>query len=110
MALMIPFRSRATASAVCSQDMRRVGAAPWLDGTALDSFPAMSEDLKSKLRNDLVAVRKARNRLGTVVLTTLLSEVRNREIEVGEELDDEGIQAVVAKAIKQRRDSAEQML
>ena len=110
MAFMIPFRSRATASAVCSQDMRRVGATPWLDGTALDSFPAMSEDLKSKLRNDLVAVRKARNRLGTVVLTTVLSEVRNREIEVGEELDDEGIQAVVAKAIKQRRDSAEQML
>ena len=70
----------------------------------------MSEDLKSKLRNDLVAVRKARSRLGTVVLTTLLSEVRNREIEVGEELDDEGIQAIVAKAIKQRRDSAEQML
>ncbi len=76
----------------------------------MDSFPPMSEDLKSKLRNDLVAVRKARNRLGTVVLTTLLSEVRNREIEVGEELDDEGIQAIVAKAIKQRRDSAEQML
>ena len=48
--------------------------------------------------------------MGTVVLTTLLSEVRNREIEVGKELDDEGIQAVVAKAIKQRRDAAEQML
>jgi uncharacterized protein YqeY len=36
--------------------------------------------------------------------------VRNREIEVGEELEDEGIQVVVAKAIKQRRDAAEQML
>ena len=85
-------------------------AAPWLDGTFLDSFPAMSGDLKTRLRDDLVVVRKARNRLGTVVLTTLLSEVRNREIEVGEDLDDEGIQAVVAKAIKQRRDAAEQML
>ena len=76
----------------------------------MGSFPAMSEDLKARLRDDLVVVRKARNRLGTVVLTTLLSEVRNREIEVGKELDDEGIQAVVAKAIKQRRDAAEQML
>ena len=85
-------------------------AAPWLDGTAVGSFPPMSEDLKSRLRSDLVVVRKARNRLGTVVLTTLLSEVRNREIEVGEELDDEGVQTVVAKAIKQRRDAAEQML
>ena len=73
------------------------------------SFHPMSEDLKTRLREDLVVVRKARNRLSTVVLTTLLSEVRNREIEVGEELDDEGIQAVVAKAIKQRRDAAEQM-
>ena len=88
----------------------RAVAAPWLDGTFLDSFPAMSGDLKTRLRDDLVVVRKARNRLGTVVLTTLLSEVRNREIEVGEDLDDEGIQAVVAKAIKQRRDAAEQML
>ncbi len=88
----------------------RAVAAPWLDGTFLDSFPAMSGDLKTRLRDDLVVVRKARNRLGTVVLTTLLSEVRNREIEVGEDLDDEGIQAVVVKAIKQRRDAAEQML
>lgn len=70
----------------------------------------MAEDLKARLRSDLVVVRKARNRLGTVVLTTLLSEVRNREIEVGEDLDDEGIQVIVAKAIKQRRDAAEQML
>jgi uncharacterized protein YqeY len=69
----------------------------------------MAEDLKTRLRDDLVVVRKARNRLGTVVLTTLLSEVRNREIELGEEIDDEGIQALVVKAIKQRRDAAEQM-
>ena len=110
MVFMIPFGPRETTSAVSSQDTRRVRAAPWLDGTALDSFPPMPENLKSRLRNDLVVVRKARNRLGTVVLTTLLSEVRNREIEVGEELDDEGIQTLGAKAIKQRRDAAEQML
>ena len=70
----------------------------------------MPEDLKARLRNDLIVARKARNKLDTVVLTTLLSEVRNREIEVGGELEDEGVQAVVAKAIKQRRDSADQML
>ncbi len=70
----------------------------------------MSEDLKARLRNDLIVARKARNKLDTVVLTTLLSEVRNREIEVGAELEDEGVQAIVAKAIKQRHDSADQML
>jgi|TARA_B100000809_G_C14958248_1_gene466393 uncharacterized protein YqeY len=70
----------------------------------------MSEDLKTRLRNDLIVARKARNKMGTVVLTTLLSEVRNREIEVGGALDDEGVQSVVAKGIKQRKDSAQQML
>ena len=45
-----------------------------------------------------------------MVLTTLLSEVRNREIAVGEELDDEGVVGVVARAIKQRLAAAEQML
>ena len=94
-------------------------AAPWSDGTARfaltlpgpsGSFRAMSEDLKARLRDDLIVARKARNRLNTVVLSTLLSEVRNREIEVGGELDDEGVQSVVVKAIKQRRDAATQML
>ena len=70
----------------------------------------MSEDLKTRLRSDLALARKARNRLGTVVLTTLLSDLRNREIEIGGEVGDEEVQAVVAKAIKQRRDSAQQML
>ena len=70
----------------------------------------MSEDLKTRLRSDRIVVRKARNRLGTMVLTTLLSEVRNLEIEVGDELDDEGVQGVIVKAVKQRRDSARQML
>jgi uncharacterized protein YqeY len=70
----------------------------------------MSEDLKTRLRNDRIVVRKARNRLGTMVLTTLLSEVLNLEIEVGDELDDEGVQGVIVKAVKQWRDSARQML
>ena len=48
--------------------------------------------------------------MDTMVLTTLLSEVRNREIEVGAELEDAVVQAIVAKAIKQRRDSADKML
>jgi len=70
----------------------------------------MSEDLKARLRNDLIVACKGRNRLNTMVLTTLLSEVRNREIEVGAELEDAVVQAIVAKAIKQQRDSADKML
>ena len=76
---------------------------------ASGSFSPMPTDLKQQVRSDLIEARKARDRLQTVVLSTLLSEVRNREIEERGELDDEGVQAVVTRAIKQRRDSSEQM-
>jgi uncharacterized protein YqeY len=104
------FWSTESSLRIFSQDRGRARATPWLDGTGAGSFPSMSENLKTRLRNDLAVARKARNRLETVVLTTLLSEVRNREIEVGEEVGDEDVQAIVVKAIKQRRDSAQQML
>lgn len=76
---------------------------------ASGSFSPMPTDLKQQVQRDLIEARKARDRLQTVVLSTLLSEVRNREIEERGELDDEGVQAVVTRAIKQRRDSSEQM-
>ena len=69
----------------------------------------MSKTLKQQIQSDLIEARKARDRLRTVLLTTLLSEVRNREIEERSELKDEGVQAVVGRAIKQCRDAAEQM-
>lgn len=43
------------------------------------------------------------------MLSTTLSEIRNHEISTGGDADDEAVVRVVAKAIKQRRDSAEQM-
>ncbi len=69
----------------------------------------MSRELKSRLQADLNAARKERDKLRTLVLSTVLSEVRNKEIEVGEALDDQGVVQVVSKAIKQRRDASEQM-
>jgi uncharacterized protein len=65
--------------------------------------------LKSRLQADLNEARKARDKAKTLVLSTVLSEVGNKEIEVRGELDDEGVQAVVSRAIKQRRDAAGQM-
>ena len=69
----------------------------------------MSTDLKQQIQDDLIEARKARDRLRTVVITTLLSEVRNREIEARGELDHAGVEALVTRAIKQRRDASEQM-
>ena len=65
--------------------------------------------VKEQLRADLNAARRERDKLRTTVLTTLLSEVRNKEIEVGHELGDEEVQAVATSAIKRRREAAEQM-
>lgn len=65
--------------------------------------------LKSQIQSDLTDARKARDRTRTECLSMTLSEIRNREIEVGSELDDEGVREVVTKAVKQRRDAAHQM-
>lgn len=69
----------------------------------------MSDHLKDRLRSDLIDARKSRDKLRTVLLSTVLSEVHNREIDTGGDLDSEGVQDVVSRAIKQRRDAEEQM-
>lgn len=65
--------------------------------------------LKEQLRADLNGARKERDKLRTTTLTTLLSEMRNREIELGRDVSDEEIRAVLGTAIKRRREAAEQM-
>lgn len=69
----------------------------------------MGSELKSRIENDLRDARRARDKLRTVVLTTTLSELRNREIEEGRDLSEGEAVSVIAKAVKQRRESAEQM-
>lgn len=69
----------------------------------------MSGDLKSRLQDELNRARRERDRLKTVVLSSTLSEVRNREIEIGKTVDEGEIQAVISRSIKQRRDAADQM-
>ncbi len=69
----------------------------------------MSSDLKIRLREDLTTARKARDKLRTLVLSTVLSEVRNKEIDQRSDLDDDGVLQVISKGIKQRKDAAEQM-
>lgn len=69
----------------------------------------MSESLKERLQQDLNTARKARDRFRVKVLSTVLSDLRNREIEKGETADDDEARSVLAKAVKQRREAAEQM-
>jgi uncharacterized protein YqeY len=65
--------------------------------------------LKKRLQEDLKEARKAREKLRTLVLSTTLSELRNREIERGGEADDQETISVIAKAVKRRKEAAEQM-
>lgn len=69
----------------------------------------VKNSLKDALRSDLNGARRGRDRERTLVLSTALAEVRNREIEMGASLDDEGVRGVLARAVKQRLDAAAQM-
>jgi uncharacterized protein YqeY len=69
----------------------------------------MADTLKDTIRDDLNAARRERDKLRTTVLTTFLSEIRNKEIDLGHELGEAEVQAVATTAIKRRREAAEQM-
>ena len=69
----------------------------------------MATSLQSEIRDALNQARRGRDRLRTVVLSTILSEIRNREISARRDADEEMVREVVARGIKQRRESAEQM-
>lgn len=69
----------------------------------------MASELKERIQRDLNTARKQRDKDRLLVLSTLLSEIRNKEIDGGKDLDDEDVIQVVSKAIKQRSDAAEQM-
>jgi uncharacterized protein YqeY len=65
--------------------------------------------LKERLRGELNEARKQRDKLRTSVLSMTLSELRNREIELGREAADTDVLDVVQRAIKRRREAADQM-
>lgn len=69
----------------------------------------MVSDLRTRLQSDLTAARKGRDKARTVLLTTTLSELRNREIEKRGDLTDEDVVEVLTRAVKQRREAADQM-
>lgn len=68
----------------------------------------MSE-LNDRLRADLNSARRERDKLRTLLLTTTLAEVKNREIELGRALTNEDMVDVIGRAIKRRREAAEQI-
>jgi uncharacterized protein len=66
-------------------------------------------ELSERLRVDLNAARRSRERLRIAVLSMTISEVRNVEIELGREATDAEVVDVVNRAVKRRREAVEQM-
>ena len=65
--------------------------------------------LESRIREDLNNARRARDKQKTTLLSTVLSEIKNQKIESGHDLSDAEVTDVLTRAIKKRREAAEQM-
>ena len=64
-------------------------------------------DLLSRLQQDLNTARKAQNKEHVLVLGTIISDVKNRQIELKRDLTDDDVTDVLRKGIKKRRESIE---
>jgi uncharacterized protein len=63
--------------------------------------------LLARLQGDLVTARKSHDKPGTLLLGTILADVKNRRIELMREPTDEDVIDVLRKGIKRRRESIE---
>lgn len=67
----------------------------------------MSSTLAERVRAALTAARKNRDEPRTLLYSTLLSDIGNREIQAGRPLTDADVLEVVLRGIKQRKESVE---
>ncbi len=67
----------------------------------------MAAALMALVQGELLDARKARDKDRVLLLSTVLSEIKNREIELGRDLTDEDVVEVLRRAIKRRRESIE---
>jgi uncharacterized protein YqeY len=63
--------------------------------------------LLDRLQADLNSARKAQNKGQVLLLGTIISNARNREIELKRDLTDDDVVEVLRKGIKTRRESIE---
>ncbi len=66
----------------------------------------MSE-LLARLQGDLNSARKSQDKAGTLLLSTVLSEIKNKKIELRRDPVDADVIDVLRKSIKRRRESIE---
>lgn len=66
-------------------------------------------DLKERLRADLNVARRERDKHRTTILTMTLAELKNREIELGKDAEDADVLDIITKAVKRRKEAADQI-
>ena len=66
------------------------------------------DTLKERIRKDVEAAMRARDRVRLAALRLVASEIKQREVDGRRVLDDAGVLAVLDKMKKQRRDAADQ--
>src|SRR3954463_7596634 len=64
-------------------------------------------DMLTRLQADMATARKSGDKPGTLLLSTIISDIKNREIELKRDVTDEDIVEVMRKGIKKRRESIE---
>jgi uncharacterized protein YqeY len=65
--------------------------------------------LKDTIREELNNARRQRDKLRTVLFTSTLSEIKYKEVELQRDATDADVIDVINKALKRRREAAEQM-
>ncbi len=63
--------------------------------------------LADRLQGDLNSARKSQDKIGVLLLGTILSDVKNKKIELRRDPTDEEVIDVLRKGIKRRRESIE---
>jgi uncharacterized protein YqeY len=63
--------------------------------------------LQARLQTELNAARKAQDKPATLLVSTTLSDIKNRSIELKRDLTDDDVVEVIRRGIKKRRESIE---
>lgn len=66
------------------------------------------DTLKDRIREDTATAMRARDRARVAALRLVAAEIKQREVDSRESLDDAGVLAVLDRMLKQRRDASEQ--
>lgn len=66
--------------------------------------------MRQKIQDQMKEAMKAQDKVRLESLRYIWSEIKNAEIDAKMELDDQGIEAVISREVKKRKDAIEQMI